>query len=330
MDYDKDYDIYRDKIFDRFMFFLKEIKDLNKNGNYEEIREEKISELNKYIYSVIWHSQEELKSLQFDQKKKYLEFNQNEIEEINGEIELFLKRFFNCFKKKEDSFQYLFTLINQLYRKRVYQLNHFRGYFEGDLNDYLDKKPIFKCYIHLNLFLDYYESFALFLKPSLAKLWGEKRKSQKIRARFNYKSSDLYQYLFPSFFKTKRYSFIFDYKLRNQTAHNNYLINPENYSFIHYKLPIFFPKDVNKIEKKEKIQKLYIRKTFDLGEIEQKYKMISNLVIWFTTYFDIIVNETMANLVFPSIEANWSNYFEEYIQSWEVYHKHVWNASQSM
>lgn len=271
------------------------MKMLNKKKMYDELKR-KIPMFNKCIQSLIMRSEKELKDLNIESKN------------TKKEINIFYKKFFECFNNIEEMLSFLFKDINQLYRKRIYQMNHFNGLFKKVLEDF-DEKTILKRYVFLNLFLDYYESFALFLRPFLVKLW-EKERNEKVRD--DYTSSVLYQYLFPSFFRIEKFTSIFNYKLRNVIAHSNYLIESKDFSIEYYNRSIYSHHG-------EKID----------VQIGRLYTKLYNLVIWFTTEFDIKINEIMMKSFDSSIEGYWSNYFTEYVESWREYHKKDWNASQS-
>lgn len=291
-----EYAIYEREIFiNKFIPFLKELDSLNENEEYVIIRK-KIMTLNKYINSIITRSKDNLEKLRCG-------LTTNKIDE---EIKRFYTNFLKCFDTTKQVFRFLFKTVNQLYRKRIYQMNHLNGHFKRILNE-LGEKPIFERYIFLNLFLDYYESFAVFLRPFIVKLC-EKEQNRNFRA--NFTANELYRDLFPLYFNIDAFTGVFRNDIRNIIAHNDYLIDPNDFSIEYFKRSI----------QRRRGKRLNIQP-------EKQYKKLYNLTVWFTTEFDIRINEMMREQSSSTFNHYWSRYFEEYVRSWKEYHKDDWNKS---
>ncbi|MHA1249357.1 MAG: hypothetical protein ACTSRP_05140 [Candidatus Helarchaeota archaeon] len=285
----------------KFIEFMEEIEEFRKKDNYKEVID-RLEELNKYIESIKEESIEEI--------KKYLD-NSKDIEKIENAIETFFDEFFDCFNTETESFKYLFKECLQIYRERIYQLNHTFGYIMRKLKTDLKENKIFQLYIYSMLYLDYYESFAIFIEPFLKKRFEKNRKKD---VKFKIYSNNAYKFLFPIYFGNvlfnsgrfkdfKDIDWFFDYKLRNAIAHSNYLIDPNNNCLKNFK-------NIN---------------TENLMNIKEKYEVLRNFIIIFTTKFDLEINKRFNNN--KNVQEYWSVYFEKYFMSWKKFFEYKMNAN---
>ena len=288
----------------RFRDILREMGSYNDSNNFQGLYK-KIPDLIKFMKEIIAYT-----------KKKLIKIDHsNDIIRIDQQIKEFYDKFFRVFKDNyNDLFSYLFEETRDIYRKRVYQLNHFHGYLSKNhnLKEFLDKNIDFNLYLQLNLFVDYYESFAIFLRPFIYKIYKDLERDRYIKDDYN--TGLIYQFIFPQFFKIRNYDNFFDDKLRNELAHSSYYLNYNDHSLNLYNKRIWREK-----KKKNDISKDFFE--LDQGKIEKKYYNLSYFVIWFTTYFDIRINSIFLNQKNKNINKFWSIYFEDYINSWKEYQK---------
>lgn len=295
------------KNFKGFIEFIQEIEKFRKENNYSEVRN-RLQNLNKFIESIIEYSKSEF--------RKY-EIKLEEIEKIESKIGEFYEKFFECFNNELKGFKYLFEENPQIYRERIYQLNHIFGYIMRKWTKNFKENMVLQLYVYSKLYLDYYESFALFLEPFLRKRF-EKKRGKKVLYRVHSNSS--YKFLFPIFFGNisldsqesdnfKDLDWVIDYKFRNIVAHSDYIIDSRkkcirhlNYSKNHKN------KKINKIEYDEIIR------------IKEKYELLRNFIVIFTTKFDLEINERFSKNL--EVKDYWSKYFEKYFKSWDEFYKY--------
>ncbi|MHA1280094.1 MAG: hypothetical protein ACTSQ8_23115 [Candidatus Helarchaeota archaeon] len=175
----------------KFFSLLEDINQLDAEEEYKAIKE-KIPLLAEYIERLVIQ----------DSEKRLIELdiNRDFVDELKQNIHKFYNDFFEPFNIYE-IFKYLFKKNSQMYRKRIYQLNHFFGIVQSKWTKmHLDKNIILKLNVFSMLYLDYYESFALFLRPFMVKLLTERR---KVKITFFLSSNDLYKFLFPFYFQRK-------------------------------------------------------------------------------------------------------------------------------
>lgn len=293
--------------FAEFCTLLKEIEDFNNQGNYIVVKE-RLEQFNKFVKSIINKSEQILKN-----------FNYNATE-FTRQTETFYENFFLNFENNiEEIFFYLFneSQTPQIYRKKIYTLNHLWGSIESswkyqEENDpnFLSIKPSLRIYFYLKLYLDYYESFALFLEPFILKIYQINR---ELNPRLTSDPSNLYPLLFSRMEsgldhiedkKTNKKTFVFDYALRNIIAHSKYTI--ENNLL---KMQISDRKD-NIID-------------LNIDQIKMRYSLLANFIIIFTTKFDLEINEKFIESKESRINKHWSSYFDSYYKSWEEFHKNI-------
>ncbi|MHA1756846.1 MAG: hypothetical protein ACTSVV_08760 [Promethearchaeota archaeon] len=281
--------------FENYKRLIKDMLDLNNQKKVKELKE-KIPEWREYIDSIIKKQKDKLKELTNPQK----------VSEFERKIENFYDDFFKCFKenKTRESFKYLFSeeITNPIYRKRIYQINHFQGIF----NEILERnkiKPIVKLYIFFKLYLDFYETFSIFLTPFLHKMWSTKiNPNLKFK---NYKAREVFLYLLPNFFYFENLDKYFDYQLRNKLAHCDYFLDPEKNSYIWGVI---------------RNNKTHNEKPDNFEDFLKKCEKTFCLIIWFTTVFDLKINYYFLKEEDEETISYWFKYFDVYATDWLQYH----------
>ncbi len=291
--------------FPEFCNILKEIEESKTKGNYIAVKDQ-LNHLNKFLESIINASERILKNLNYNAK------------EFKEQTEIFYENFFSKFNNNvEDGFSYLFDDVQtpQVYRKKIYTLNLIWGsiesswkYREEKDSSYLSIIPSLKIYFYLKLYLDYYESFALFLEPFILKIYRIKR---RLNPRLTSNPTNLYPLLFSRMksgfhyikeTKPEERIYVFDYSFRNLIAHSNYTIE-------------------NNLLKLHTSNRNENRTDLNIDQIKIRYFLLVNFIIIFATKFDLKINEKFIETKELKINKYWSSYFEAYYKSWEEFHK---------
>jgi len=289
-----EYNLLDKNIFEeKFKPFLRELNEKKESLEMEDLLND-INELNKYISHLIVSAREDLETAGYD------------VETIEKSFEKLFIEFYESFNKNNSAiFKYLFKdRENQLYRKRIYQINHIAGIVRRHWSEDLEKRPNLKLYIHLSLYFNSYESFAHFVFYLIKKIWEKQNQHKIAKEKDTINANHLYRYLLPGFLRIplkndnqeqakNKYLDIFDYRVRNDLAHGNYYINPEKLEFEAYKTK------------------------FRDKQIHEKFQVLSNIMTWFTTLFDYKINELMRESKDDTVRSLWIDYFEIYSNSWK-------------
>jgi len=220
---------------------------------------------------------------------------QKGLKSLDIEMDEFIKSFFDSFSNKTKMCSYFKDKSsNYFLNRKLYQLSHSHGIYNRQIEKNEDIDIEIKNLILSHMFIDYYESFPMYLKPFLLRLW---KKKYKPTPRL-FKTFDIYYHLcilLPN-------SFIWDtivnrYKnIRNRIAHSDAIILGKKLEYID--------------EKSRTVR--YDR----IDSIKEDMELFHNIVITFATEFDISFLSLGLNGK-ESYFKDWFAYLEIYNQAWQ-------------
>lgn len=230
-------------------------------------------------------------------KRKLIENTENgSINRINNNLKSFYDEFFSSFDEESHMFDWLLgNSHDYFFARKVHQLSHSYGEFKKHIENKEEIPNQIKDYYLFLLFLDYFETFPIFLKPMIREIW--ENKAGHFWKGF-YRTRDSYK-----IFYTIVPDLIVDYekirmlhsRLRNKIAHSTILFQPDR---------LEYNKDGQ------------LENGLSLEEAKTYIDSFQKLVIIFATEFDLRILR-LGLQGDDNYYDNWFRYFEIYNEDWQ-------------